>query len=309
MVELSSSIAYFRDDFVPFDDAQVSIASAPVLYGLSVYTVFPVFWNDQTKTAYMFRLEDHFKRLQNSARIMAFDDFIKDWDFARFEATMRELLAKNEIKQDSLVRISVFVDDILQGTRMHGLRHSLAAFVYPAAPLLPRAGARLCVSSWQRTPDNAIPSRAKINGGYVNAALMKHEAILSGFDDAIALDAHGHVTESTVSNIFIVQKGTLVTPDNSTDLLEGITRDTIFKLADELNLTVKQKTIDRSELYLADEIFLCGSSVNITPVIEIDHRQIGKGVAGPITKQLTQVYKEGARSGSKGFAKWVKAVV
>lgn len=308
MANLSKTTAYFRGSFVPFDDAQLSIASAPVLYGLSVYTVFPVFWNDATQTAYMFRLEDHFKRLQNSARIMAFDDFIKEWDLPRFESTMRDLLVKNEIKQDSLVRISVFVDDILQGTRMHGLRHSLAAFVYPATPLLPRSGARLCVSGWQRTPDNAIPSRAKINGGYVNAALMKHEAVLSGFDDAIALDAHGHVTESTVSNIFIVQKGTLVTPDNSTDLLEGITRDTIFKLADKLGMRVEQKTIDRSELYLADEIFLCGSSVNITPVVEIDHRQIGDGSIGATTKQLSNAYKQSGRGTSNNFTQWVKAV-
>lgn len=295
MANLTHTTAYFRDNFVPFDEAQLSIASAPVLYGLSVYTVFPVFWNEEAGKAYMFRLEDHFKRLQNSAKLMAFNDFLEEWDFALFEKTMNELLVKNEVKADSLVRVSIFVDDILQGTRMHGLKHSLSAFVYEAFPMLPAAGAKLCVSSWRRTPDNAIPARAKINGGYVNAALMKHEAILNGFDDAISLDEQGHVAEATVANIFLVQKDTLLTPSNSTDLLEGITRDTVFKLAKDLGLPYIQRTIDRSELYSADEVFLCGSSMNITPVISIDHRPIGAGKVGAITKQLMDAYDQMGR--------------
>jgi branched-chain amino acid aminotransferase len=143
--------AFFRDGFVPFETANLSIASAPVLYGLSVYTVCPTFWNPKTKTNHLFRLEDHFKRLQNSAKIMAFDDFLREWDFKRFKKTMEELVSQNEIKQDSLVRISVFVDDMLRGTRMYGLKHSLSAFAYKAVPMAPPEGAKVCVSSWHRT--------------------------------------------------------------------------------------------------------------------------------------------------------------
>lgn len=292
MTEPHYETAYFRDGFVPFSKANLSIASAPVLYGLSVYTVFPVFWNEKTKTAHPFRLEDHFKRLQNSCKIMAFNDFNRDWDYEKFRQIMEELIARNNIDQDSLVRISVFVDETLKGTRMHGLKQSLSAFVYRAVPLAPASGAKVCVSSWQRLPDNAVPARAKINGSYVNAALMKHEALLNGFDDAIALDAHGHVTEATVANVFLVRGGKLVTPSNSTDLLEGITRDTVFKLADQLDIPYEQATIDRSELYLADEIFLCGSSMNITPVISVDHRSIGAGKSGHLTKELQVAYGE-----------------
>jgi branched-chain amino acid aminotransferase len=299
MSEPHYDIAYFRDRFVPFGEANLSIASAPVLYGLSVYTVFPVFWNPKDKTAHPFRLADHFKRLQNSAKIMAFDDFGRDWDLEKFHKVMKELVRQNAIQQDSLVRISVFVDENLKGTRMQGLKHSLSAFAYRAMPLVPSEGAKVCVSSWHRLPDNAVPARAKINGSYVNAALMKHEALLNGFDDAIALDAHGHVTEATVANIFLVRHGKLFTPSNSTDLLEGITRDTIFRLADRLGIAYEQVTIDRSELYLADEIFLCGSSMNITPVISVDHRPIGEqGVTGPITSKLRQAYKQYGRTGA-----------
>lgn len=308
MLDVQKSVAYIRDEFVPFSEANLSIASAPVLYGLSIYTVFPVFWNDKTKELNAFRLDKHFKRLQNSARILAFDDFLDNWTFSQFEKVMKELLVKNEVEQDGLVRVTIFVDDILKGTRMKGLKHSMSAFVYPAAPMLPTTGAKLGVSSWRRTPDNAIPSRAKINGSYVNASLMKHEAISNGFDDAVALDDQGHVTESTVSNIFIVRGGNLITPDGSADLLEGITRDTVFKMAEQQGIECQERVIDRSELYIADEIFLCGSSMNIAPVLSIDHRNIGDGKVGEITKQFMKLYDDLGRGNSSTFKEWLTKI-
>lgn len=308
MLDVQKSTAYFRDEFVQFSDANLSIASAPVLYGLSIYTVFPVFWNPKTKELNAFRLDKHFKRLQNSARILAFSDFLNNWTYKDFETVMKELLEKNKVEQDSLVRVTVFVDDILKGTRMKDLKHSLSAFVYPAAPMLPFSGAKLGVSSWRRTPDNAIPSRAKINGSYVNASLMKHEAISNGFDDAIALDEQGHVTESTVSNLFIVRGGNMITPDGSADLLEGITRDSVFKLAKRQGIDCQERVIDRSELYIADEIFLCGSSMSITPVLSIDHRNIGDGKSGKITKQFMKLYDDLGRGKSNLFKEWLTKV-
>jgi branched-chain amino acid aminotransferase len=308
MTEIQKTKVYFRNTFVPFEEATLSIASAPVLYGLSIYTVIPVFWTEKTKKLVMFRLKDHFKRLQNSSLVMAFDDFLQEWDYLKFEKTIKQLLEKNSITMDSLVRVSVFVDDNLKGTRMHGLKHSLSAFVYPMTPILPESGAKLMVSSWRRTPDNAQPARAKINGSYVNAALMKHEALMNGFDDAIALDEQGHVTESTVANIFLVRNGHLVTPGNSADLLEGITRDSIFRFANHIKVSHEQRTIDRSELYLADEIFLCGSSMSIVPVIEVDHRKIGKGSIGPLTKRLQLLYQECTHQRSSDFDDWLTPV-
>jgi branched-chain amino acid aminotransferase len=162
MKQFQESIVYFRNEYIDAQDAHLSIASSPMLYGLSTYTVFPVFWNKDTQKLFMFRLKDHFKRLQNSAKILAFDDFLSNWDYEKFEAVMQKLLEKNEITEDALVRVTIFVDAILGGTRMQGLPHSLAAFVYPVTPLLPTSGAKLCVSSWRRTPDNAIPARAKV---------------------------------------------------------------------------------------------------------------------------------------------------
>jgi branched-chain amino acid aminotransferase len=308
MIDLGQTTTYFRDDFVPFADAQLSIASAPFLYGLSVYSVFPVFWNDKQRKLYAFRLPDHFRRLQNSSKILAFDDFLTSWDYDKFETTMLELLSRNKVREDSLVRVSVFVDDVLKGTRMHRLKHNLSAFVYPATPFFHKDSIELGVSSWTRTPDNAIPSRAKINGSYVNAALMKHEAVLNGFDDAISLDNQGHVAESTVANLFLVKDGRLITPSSTTDLLEGITRDTVFKLADHFGIECEQRVVDRSELYIADEMFLCGSSANLTPVVAVDHRPIGNGKPGPVSKNLLKTYAGIGRRQSDLFHDWTTAV-
>lgn len=308
MKTLKETTVYFRDDFAPFSEAQLSIASAPFLYGLSVYTTFPVFWNEQQAKLYVFRLPDHFKRLQNSSRIMAFDDWLTNWDYQRFERMVKQLLKQNKIRQDSLVRVSVFVDDILKGTRIHGLKHNLSAFVYPAVAMAPKGGAHLCISSWRRTSDNAIPSRAKVNGSYVNASLMKHEAVLNGFDDAIALDEQGHVAESTVANLFLIRDGHLITPSHTTDMMEGITRDTVFRMAEHFGIKHEQRAVDRSELYIAEEMFLSGSSMNITPVLSVDRRPIGHGKPGKITRQLIKTYEDCGRQKTNLFEQWVTPV-
>jgi branched-chain amino acid aminotransferase len=163
--------------------------------------------------------------------------------------------------------------------------------VYPFGQILPKNGVNLCISSWVRNMDNSIPAKAKINGSYVNASLMKNEALQNGYDDAIALDHNGHVAESTVANLFIVRNGKLVTPDTSTDILEGITRDSLLELAPKLGIEVEERSIDRTELYKSEEAFICGSSAMIIPVLSIDKRHISEEI-GPITQKLLTAYKE-----------------
>ena len=279
-----------RDTFVPFEEATLNIASSPVLYGLAVYTVFSFNWNEEKGTGSIFRLEDHYRRLVNSCNIMGFEGFPEMWSFEKFKTKMFELIQKNEAKENALVRVSVFVDAIIAGTKIKGLPIALSAYIYPVGQILPQNGINVCISSWQRNPDGAIPSRAKVNGGYVNASLMKNEAILNGYDDAIALDAFGHVTESTVANIFIVRNGVLITPQTSLDILEGITRDSIIKIASDLKIKTEERIIDRTELYTADEAFISGSSAKIIPILSVDKRPIGNSAIGPITKQLLATY-------------------
>ena len=304
------NIAFMRDKFVPFEEANLNIASSPVLYGLAIYTVFSFNWNEKKGTGTIFRLEDHYNRLVNSCRIMGFNgvggssnSFEKSWPFKKFKSAMFELIKKNNPKENSLIRVSVFVDAIIAGTKINGLPIALSAYLYPMGQILPRDGINVCISSWRRNPDSSIPSRAKVNGGYVNASLMKNEAILNGYDDAIALDDHGHVTESTVANIFLIKNGVLVTPDTSADILEGITRDSILKIAKDFKIKTEERTVDRTELYTADEVFISGSSARIIPIISVDKRAVGKSALGPITEKLLTAYKL-AQTTSPKYSSW-----
>ncbi len=298
----------FGNEFVPFSDANLNIASSPVLYGLTIYTVFSLNWNEQKQQLYAFRLKEHYERLVNSARIMDFGQFIDEWDFKRFEDSMLELIRRNDIKEDALVRVAVYVDELVAGTKIHGLKNSLSAFIYPMGEILPLSGIDVCVSSWVRTPDNAIPSRAKINGSYINASLMKNEALLNGYHEAIALDHNGHVAEGTVANLFIIRNGALITPDNSTDILEGITRSSIIQIAQDMGLEIQQKAIDRSELYIADEMFMCGSSARITPILSVDKRPIKNGKIGSTTKELMKLYKDIQQGVAEDTNHWLTSI-
>lgn len=304
-LDYENSITYFRGEWTPFANANLSIASSPVLYGLSIYTVFNAIWNSETKQLNIFRLKDHYERLCNSARIMDFANFEDSYSYAQFEKLMIELLDKNNVQQEVLVRVTIFIDELVAGTKIHGLKNSLSAYVYPMGEILPRSGIKACVSSWTRAGDNTIPSRAKVNGQYVNASLMKNEAILNGYDEAIALDASGHVSEGTVANLFLVRDGKLITPDMATDILEGITRNTIMQLADHLKIQHEQRPVDRTELYIADEAFMCGSSAHITPILSIDKRQIGSGKPGQITSQLSELYKQVQAGEIDNFTEWL----
>jgi len=263
---------YFDHGLTDESSAKLSVASSAVLYGLSVYTVFHVSVEDSKYRA--FRLKDHYQRLVNSCRIIGIDTFSKEWNFDSFQSAMSELIHANTPERNVFVRASFHVNEILPGTRSRGLSTILSAFLYDAIPIVPTEGARLKTSVWRRTPDFSIPSRAKVNGAYINSVLARQDAIDSGYDDCIFLDSLGHVTELSAANIFIVRDGVLITPDTSTDILEGINRRTVIELAKDLNIPVQERTIDLTELYIADEIFICGTSAFLTPVIEIDNRHI-----------------------------------
>jgi branched-chain amino acid aminotransferase len=276
-----------------------------VLYGLSVYTVFNAIWNEDKKELNVFRLKDHYKRLCNSASIMDFESFEDKYSYEEFEKIMKELLHKNKVQENALVRVTLFIDELVAGTKINGLKNSMSAYVYPMGEILPKSGVNVCVSSWTRASDNMIPARAKVNGQYVNASLMKNEALQNGYDEAIALDASGHVSEGTVANLFIIRDGKLITPDMATDILEGITRNSIIEIANELGIEHEQRTIDRTELYIADEAFMCGSSANVTPILSIDKRKVGNGKIGKITKMISDEYSKIQKCENPRFAKWI----
>lgn len=276
---------YFDDKIIPLSEANLSVASSAVLYGLSVYTVFPLAPIGE-KFA-VFRLNDHYNRLVDSARIIGIDTFETKWNLDQFKKAVETLATTNKIKERAFVRATIHVTDLVPGVRSRGLETKLSMFIYEAKAIVPQDGARLKTSVWRRIPDYAIPSRAKVNGAYVNSVLGKQDAIDSGYDDCLFLDSFGHVCELSAANIFIVRDGVLITPERSNDILEGINRKTVLELAKEMNISIIERTIDLTELYIADEVFACGTSAFVAPVIEIDARKI-KNCPGPITKKLRE---------------------
>ena len=290
---------YFNGSLVPENEAHVSVASSAVLYGLSVYTVFHVTHHDGEYFA--FRIKDHYQRLVDSCRIIGIDTFAEEWSRERFTAAMSELLAANKPSENVFVRVSFHIADKLPGTRSRGLPAIMSAFIYGATPIIPQEGARLKTSVWRRTPDFSIPSRAKVNGAYVNSVLARQDAIDSGYDDCVFLDGHGHVTELSAANIFIVRGGKLLTPGTSSDILEGINRRTIIELAQELDIPLEERAIDLTELYIADEAFVCGTSAFISPIIEIDARVLPAPGTHPLTNKLSVAYKDALLSPDSQF--------
>lgn len=296
--------AFFGDRLVPIDDAKLSVASSAVLYGLSVYTVFPVHTSDAGKLV-AFRLHEHFERLVNSARIIGIDTFENEWDETRFVDAIRQVIAANNVKEKAFVRATVHVNEIVPGTRSRGLKTLLSIFIYEAVPIVPQSGARLKTSVWRRIPDDAIPSRAKVNGAYVNSVLAKQDAIDSGYDDCIFLDSAGHVCELSAANVFLVRDETLITPGTTSDLLEGINRKTILELARDMGLKVQERDVDLTELYIADEVFACGTSAYIAPIFEIDARRVGNKSVGPITEKLSKKYFDVLHGRDKAYNRYV----
>lgn len=274
--------AYFEGKLVPFKSANLSIGSSAVLYGLSVYTVFYVSSENDGRYC-AFRLEKHYKRLRSSAKIigLAWPDGL---DYEKFRQIVKSLLDKNKPNKPVFVRATLHADDLVPGTRTRGVHTQLSVFVYEAQSIHKSHGVRLKTSQWRRIPDNSIPSRAKVNGAYVNSVLAHQDALDAGYDDCIFLDQSGHVCELAAANIFMVRGGILITPDTSTDLLEGINRHAIIELARELGITVYERTVDLTELYVADEVFICGTSAFLASVSEIDGRKI-EG-SNPVTKKL-----------------------
>lgn len=293
----------FGNDIVPLEQANLSVASSAVLYGLSVYTVFPLSKNNRGELV-AFRLSDHFKRLVESARIIGIDGFETEWDLEKFTSSVKKLVDAVRPEANVFARATVHVNELVPGTRSRGLSTVLSIFLYEAASIVPQDGARLKTSVWRRIPDYAIPSRAKVNGAYVNSVLAKQDAIDSGYDDCIFLDAMGHVCELSAANIFIVRNGELITPDTTNDLLEGINRRTIIRIAKDQGITVSERAVDLTELYIADEAFACGTSAYLAPIKEVDARKIGDGSSWPITDKLRGIHNQVINGNSDTYAEW-----
>jgi len=281
--------AFFHKQFVPLSEAKIGILTHALHYGTACFEGIRGNWDSEQERFCLFRIQDHYKRMLEGCRILKINP---PYSVDELCQLTRELLGKSGYQEDVYIRPLAYKSSEAVGVRLHNLEDDFFIVVTTLPPYLDiDNGVRCCTSSWRRVDDTMIPPRGKICGIYVNSALAKTEAQESGFDEAILLTQDGHVCEGSGENIFLVSGGKLITPPPSDNILVGITRDTVMKLAkNELDIDTIERQVDRSELYVAEECFFTGTAANIAPILEIDYRPIGTGAIGKTTAQLQKLF-------------------
>jgi branched-chain amino acid aminotransferase len=303
---LDDLICYFEGAFVPMRDAKVSIMTHAFMYGTAVFEGIRAYWNEEQGTLYGLFVREHMERIRRNAGMLLMEGLPSVDELA---GLVVETAARNGLRQDLYIRPSFYKSTRAIGVRLHHLDHELYIVTVPFGNYIDvDKGVRLMSSSWRRNADEALPARGKIVGGYVNMAFQKSEAELNGFDEALVLTMDGHASEASAANMFVVRDGVLLTPPVNDDILEGVTRRAMFELAKANGFPVEVRSIDRSEIYVADEMFLCGTGVQLSPVIELDHRKVGDGEIGPITRRMRQAYFDAVRGRTPAFAHWLTPI-
>lgn len=296
--------AFFKDEFVPIARAQVSIMSQVVNYGIGAFGGIRAYWSEEKQQLYIFRIEDHLRRFLGSCKLF---NTTLPYSVDDLKRIIIELLRREGYREDAYVRPLIInvTEDITP--RLYDVQFEFACFSRPQGNYI-KLEVTACTSSWRRIDDNVIPSRGKLTGGYVNSAFAKSEAHWNGFDEAIVLNQDGHVAEGSAMNLFIVRHGKIVTPPVTDNILEGITRNTVLRLAHDLGIEVIERSVDRTELYIADEVLFCGTGAQVAAVSEIDHRKIGTGKIGAIGKQIQETYFSAVRGKNPKYAEWLTPV-
>lgn len=303
-MDLSSITVFANGGFRRYDEAKVGLLTHGLQYGTGCFEGIRGYWSQEDRDLYLVLLRAHYERLKISAKILLME--IPHTVDELIDMTV-ELVARNRFEQDIYIRPCVFkaAEDI--GVRLHNVPDAFAMIPVPFSTYLDTTkGLKACVSSWRRADDTMAPPRAKITGLYVNSALAKTEAITNGYDEAILLSHDGHVAEGSAENLFLVRHGKLYTPDPSQNVLEGCTRRAIMTIAKEqFGLEIVERSIDRGELYAADELFFTGTAAGIAWVQSIDTRVVGDGTMGPWSKKLSEFYQRAVRNQEPAYGAWL----
>ena len=304
--DLDELICYFEGAFVPMRDAKVSIMTHAFMYGTATFEGIRAYWNEEHGRLYGLKVREHVERIRQSCRILLMDD-VPSVD--ELTGLIVETVRRNGFRGDAYIRPSFYKSTRAIGVRLHELAHELYIVAVPFGNYIDTdSGVRVMTSSWRRNADEALPARGKIVGGYVNMAFQKSEAEMNGFDEAVVLTSSGHVNEASAANLFMVRDGVVYTPPVSDDLLEGVTRKAIFEILRNERIPFEARSIDRSELYIADEVLLCGTGVQISPVVEVDHRKVGSGAVGPISSLVRERYFDAVRGRLPEYDHWLTPI-
>ncbi len=296
---------YHGGELVRMGDVRLSPATHALNYGTGVFEGIRAYWNESKGTLQVLKLREHYERFEKSCRILHIE--LPHSVDELCDITL-EILKRNAPREDTYIRPLAYKGAEVVGVKLQ-LPPELSIYTVPMGNYVELTGLRCCISSWRRTPDNAIPARAKLTGSYINTALAVDAAHRAGYDEAIFLTHDGYVSEASAANIFLIRKGQLITPDVTADILEGITRDSVMELAaKELGMQTVERRVGRTELYAADEVFLTGTGFQIAPVTEIDDRPVGTGKIGPVAEKLQEMYFRAARGEWPEYEHWTVAV-
>lgn len=299
--------AFFRGKIVPYSEAKVGVLTHALNYGTAAFGGVRAYWNEDKKQLFIFRPHDHYRRFLNSAKLLCME-------FDQTPESLTEicidLLRVDNYHCDVYLRPLAYKADESIGVKLHGVKDEFSIVAVPFDRYVSNdTNAHVTFSSWRRVDDNIIPARGKISGSYANSAFIKTDALRAGFDEALVLTSDGHVSEGSAENVFMIRDGQLITPSITENILEGITRSTIIELArNELGLSVCERAIDRTEIYLCEELFLTGTAAQITAVTKVDHRPVGKGEMGPITIKLRELFQEIVRGDNQKYSSWNQPV-
>ena len=294
---------FFEGKIVPFNEAKVSVATHAFNYGTAVFGGIRGYWNDEKKKLYIFRPYDHYRRLLNSGRMM---NMHIPYDEESLIQLTLDLVRKEGWQTNIYIRPLIYKADLGIGVRLHDLKDELTIFSMPFKQYVKNdTNAHVTVSSWRRLDDNMIPARGKVSGAYANSALIKTDAQRAGFDEALVLNQNGHISEGSAMNIFMVRDGVVITPPVTDNILEGITRKTAMELAEnELGLPVVERSIDRTELFICDELFMTGSAAQIVAITQVDYRPVGKGEMGPVAGKVRELFDNAIYGRNPKYAHW-----
>jgi branched-chain amino acid aminotransferase len=298
--------AYFHGKIVPYSEAKIGVLTHALNYGTAAFAGVRAYWNNEEKQLYIFRAPDHYRRFLNSAKLLCMD--LGHTPESLTQLTV-ELLRVDGYQQDIYIRPLAYKSDEVIGVKLHGLNHELSICALPFDKYLDDdTNAHVTISSWRRV-DNIIPARGKISGAYANSAFIKTDAVRAGFDEALVLTQEGHISEGSAMNFFMLRDGQLVTPPVTENILEGISRRSVIELArEELNINVIERPVDRTEVYLCEELFLTGTAAQITAVTRVDFRPVGNGIMGPVTSRLYQLYQDILRGRVTKYQHWLTPV-
>lgn len=305
--DVANRFIWFKGKIINVNDAKINILAPTAQFGLNVFEGIPCYWNDELKQLFAFRLEDHYNRLIRSAKLLQIDcPYSKE----EMKKALIDVVKANEYNEDLSVRQTLFVD----GFGSWGSSEPVDMFVAPipkskTSSEYNKRGLNCCITSWRRITDNTLSPRIKCGANYINSRVGQREALRNSYDTCIFLNEFGKVSEGPGSCFFMVKNDVIITPQLTDAVLESITRDTIIKLAKIKGYVVEERTIDRTELYTCDEAFLCGSAMEITPVLSVDRYEINSCEKGKITTELHKAYLDVARGLELKFKEWVTAIL